>query len=254
MRAETIVLPAGPEEELTWKKELEQAESCKVIVWQMDWGKYSSRLTDEEVFASQALTLKAWGDVIGARFLDRTAGVILYQGPVCPPLKNETLDRYHIWREDREDTLLRRRLYSSGLLYEYMHRLGSFLPDTVSLIADLDASAISSPAQQAILFSSERTLHLQLKVRGAKIPVGEQTATLGLCLPSEDNWTEEFVRIFDELLDTIGHDDYRLVPERLLNEQWDGLDEILVIEAALTAKGRRMLQGFIAAGGSVRYE
>lgn len=254
MRAETIVLPAGPEEELTWKKELEQAESCKAIVWQMDWGKHSSHLTDEAIFASQALALKAWGEVIGPRFLERTEGVVLYKGPVCPPLKNEALDRYHLWREDRGDTLLLRRLYSSGLLYEYLHRLGSFLPDTVSLLAELDASAISSPAEQALLLSSERTLHLQLTVRGAKIPVGQRPSTIGLCLPSEDYWTEEFVRKLDELLDTFVQDDYRLVPERLLNEQWDGLDEIIVLEAALTTKGRRMLQGFVAAGGSVRYE
>ena len=40
-----------------------------------------------------------------------------------------------------------------------------------------------------------------------------------------------------------------MIPETRLNEMWDGLDEIYVIDEAVSIQGERHLKGFIAAGG-----
>lgn len=246
----TIVLRAGPEEELDWQREKVTAAGCPSIIWEMDWGNHTGILTDESVFASQALALKTWTSVFG-EFVEKTKGVLLYKGPACPYLQT---DSYFEWLEKREDTLFHRRLYSSGILLEYLHRLGSFLPDTLPLLVELDVSGIEKAAEQALLFSPERTLHLHVVLCGGKIPIpNDKEAVLGVCLPCEEHWTQEIVDRLETVLESLQGRIYRLVPEAMLNEQWDGLDEILVLEQALTKKGRRMLQGFAAAGGIATY-
>lgn len=44
---------------------------------------------------------------------------------------------------------------------------------------------------------------------------------------------------------------YRIIPERFLNEKWMELDYLYVFSRFVTPRGRRMLQGFCAAGGIV---
>ena len=47
-------------------------------------------------------------------------------------------------------------------------------------------------------------------------------------------------------------EEYRIIPELRLNEMWQGLDELIVIEEAVSPLGRRQIQGFLAAGGKIR--
>lgn len=44
---------------------------------------------------------------------------------------------------------------------------------------------------------------------------------------------------------------FRLIPEAFLTVQWDGLDFLIVEPSGITSAGKRMLQGFCAAGGTV---
>jgi hypothetical protein len=44
-----------------------------------------------------------------------------------------------------------------------------------------------------------------------------------------------------------------VISERYLNESWDGVDELLVLECAISQQGERKLRGFLAAGGEIIY-
>ncbi len=250
----TIALPAGPEDDLAWEQELDCAKQAvstgKNILWEIHWGKYTGRLTDEAVLASQMAALQEWTTRFVPSFIESTYGVNIYQGSICPALNEEGMERYYPWLDGRDDIPLYRRLYSSTLLFEYLHRLGSILPDTVPLYARLDVSSIGTLAEQAFLISSAAPLRLFLE--GAKI-ARECDAAKGVCLPAEEHYSEAAVEKLDELLHSLheaGHT-YRLLPEKLLNEQWDGLDQLYLLETFLTKQGRRMLQGFAAAGGEI---
>jgi len=232
-----IVLPAGTGDDLSWKKE--EAEG-KRIIWEMDWKREFS-YTDSAFFSSQALALKECGRL----FLEQTEGVILYRGKAYPEI--EDFDKYQQWLEGKNDTPFYRNLYSTEVLYEYLHRLGSFLPDTFSIIACLDASNTGSPAEQAYLFSLERAGHLKLDITGASIPTQRQEISRGVCLPPIDGVCIETLDLFFLSLEG----DYRIIPESVMNEHWDGLEELVVLEKFLTVRGKRMVQGFIAAGGEV---
>lgn len=239
-----ILLPAGIHDDLAWQEQRKLAEDSiaagKRIVWEMEWDQEFS-VTDVQYFSTQALALQECGRL----FPEHTDGVILYRGTACPKIEEE--EKYNLWLDGREDSPFHRRFYSTTLLYEYLHRLGSFLPDTVSIIAYVDARDAGSLAEQAYLFSVERTGHLQLEIENGKLPNvrNRQEISRGVCL-HENGCLESLEEV---LLNLQGP--YRIVPEAVLNEHWDGLEELIVLEKFLTARGRRMLQGFIAAGGMV---
>ena len=77
--------------------------------------------------------------------------------------------------------------------------------------------------------------------------------SLAVCLPSEEFFsqktTESLTRLFKELKDL--QVPYRIIPESLLTEGWNGIDNIIVISASVSLQGKRRLQGCCAAGGKV---
>jgi len=70
-------------------------------------------------------------------------------------------------------------------------------------------------------------------------------ATTGLLLPTDPMCTPEILASLEDKYE----EDYKIVPEAVFEECWDGLDRLLYIEETLTDQGRRKLQGFTAAGG-----
>jgi hypothetical protein len=44
---------------------------------------------------------------------------------------------------------------------------------------------------------------------------------------------------------------FRFIPELLLAEEWDGLEELLVLPESLSVPGKRLLHGFTLAGGEL---
>ncbi len=55
--------------------------------------------------------------------------------------------------------------------------------------------------------------------------------------------------VFAPLYNTI--DNFKCIPEELLNEHWEGVDAIIVDPESLGPSGKRMLYGFEAAGGLI---
>ncbi|MGE0670766.1 MAG: hypothetical protein AB7O89_07525, partial [Parachlamydiales bacterium] len=165
---------------------------------------------------------------------------------------------------------------ASEMVAHSLHRLVSFLPDGLAPLALIDARGSNCLAQAALMFSRRRFEHVHLAVWGSPLPVpglcwqtgGSFSGWIGpnspiaapasvpnraLCLPQDDFCTLEFFGELDELLENLlqSGDPFRLVCEERLTEEWDGLDQLILFPGQTSPQGKRMVQGFIAAGGSI---
>jgi hypothetical protein len=208
-------LPAGLSSDLDW--DLTEVKDAQEILWELDF----DLIPDQGAFNSYILALdqftKVWKE-----FGDRSKGVILYRG---------SLD---ILKKIDED-----EVEAANIFGDLMHRLASFLPDEATPYCLFDHSSFGK-ARTAQLLSKTRWSHLQLSIE-------ENLSPKGILLPSDEACTPEILAKLETLMEKVGP--HRMIPETRLNEMWDGLDEIYVIEEAVSVQGERHLKGFIAAGG-----
>ncbi len=279
-------LPAGLNDDLKWKQEKEQAlhlaASGKHLLWELDLGLSSFKFTPENstAFFSFSLAIEEFIAKLWSEFQKQTFGIALYQGQ--PPSEK------NFPREDWESSFLDwsselclmidsgYELYCIQMLSEYLHRLISFLPDSVLPFALIDVTSIRSPGKIAQFFSKGRFEHVQLALKGSTCPFSgicwndgqnghgylgsamkckdfSSTPTVGLYLP-QDKFLDVF--LIEELdrviLELNGNRRaFRIIPEEKLTEQWDGIDQLFVPSQAISGQGKRKLLGFLAAGGSI---
>jgi len=167
-------------------------------------------------------------------------------------------------------------LYAADLFSEYFQRLASYLPDTAMPFCLFDVTEQENPAFLARLLSKERFQYILLGLKRSVVPAGHlnwdegsclggwigrsspyfstvSEVSLAVCLPSEEFFsqkaTESLTKLFEELKAL--QIPYRIIPESLLTEGWNGIDNIIVISDSVSMQGKRRLQGFCAAGGKV---
>ncbi len=86
--------------------------------------------------------------------------------------------------------------------------------------------------------SYEGSEHFHYILEG-QFPYGSHKKAL--LLPSQNAWTP-FVS---------PQVPYKVIPEHLLTQEWEGIDELYVPQNGVSAQGRRKISGFIAAGGTI---
>jgi hypothetical protein len=213
----TVVLSASLDSSLDWS--LSILQSNEPILWKLDFS--FKNLTDQAAFHSYALAVEEFAKKI---WQPTSLGVILYQGSIESMLGFFPYENKHI---------------AADLFADYLHRLASFLPDEIPpycLLGD------PQTGQEALLLSKERFQHLNLTLQIDRNP-------LGLLLPQLERCTDE---VFDSITQLLLKGSYRIIPESLLTEMWDGLDILVVIDKTLSIQGERKIKGFIAAGGEVK--
>ncbi len=239
------------------------------VLWELDFGlnDLSHALNDPIPFQSYKLAIQHFIDTVYLPHKELSLGVILYRG------KSDLRSNFKwnaLFKEQFEgsfDNPLEVKLFMLDMLADYLHGLGASLPDELPAYALFDVTGVSS-AEAAQLMSGERFSHLQLATKGNVVPLaslGWETGVsrlgyigkssffeavkethLGLALPVDALITEEVRLMIDELLEKWP---LRVVPERLMTENWGELDAIIAIEGAISPYGERMLMGFEAAGG-----
>jgi hypothetical protein len=256
-----IVLNADIQEEMHWQEQLLGARQLKqlgqTITWELDFGLASSSiaLDDPAVFLSFSLALEHFVKMFECEFAACSVGVILYRGGLDLyeriVLSGNLTDHYEEWLKEMkaDDILHYRRLFCIHVFAEYLHRLASFLPDSFAPpICSFEIPSSMSHCTQAQLLSKERFAHIVLEPA-----LDRREALIGIVLPPDDRCTLKVLQQLDETIALYeqGNLFFRIIPEALLNEEWQGLETLVAIDSLLTAAGRRMLQGFIAAGGNV---
>jgi hypothetical protein len=264
-----IRLPARLSDDLNWSKEKaiaeQMVEAGKYLFWEIDLGLDSFQFTPEDSasFYSFSLAMEEFSKQLWPQFQEHTFGVALYRG-MFPPVQNFPFTHWEgafsEWAAGDYE------LYSVQMLSEYLHRLISFLPDTVLPFALIDATQMSSTARVSQIFSTARFEHLHLAIKGATVPfsgmgweegwmgcIPRTSNNLGVLLPTDACFSASIRKSLDEIIHDLKgkNEPFRIVPEEKLTEQWDGLDKLIVISEGLSPQGKRKLLGFAAAGGEI---
>lgn len=237
-------LPAQLSDTLDWSTQIDQASqiisSGKYILWEIDLGLSHFSPNDSAAFFSYTLALEEFTAKIWPRFRDYTFGAAIYRGDPQNQFPIELWENtFNDWSANIPYPCY--TLFSFQMLSEYLHRLISFLPDTLLPFAFIDT--VASPAKAAQLLSKARFEHLILK--NQKLT----PSSTAIYLPDDSFIDPAFLQRLDELLPKLTS--FRIIPEEKLTEQWDGIDLLLVDPDKISIQGKRKLLGFIAAGGTV---
>ena len=281
-----VILPlaASLKDELDWSAEKVAAQTAleqgKKLVWEIDFQFSWETLDDSSVFFAHTRALEESMKLI-CNFSKETLGVCLYRGdlsfsPLMAYWKWE--EPFHDWLEELvekagKDHELRVcadryyqkwvsssqgehyfRLFSITLFAEYLHRLISCMPEELLPFIFFDASKISSPSLIAQLVSPVRFAYLYTRLQAAAWPLlGDLQSNLGFLLPSDPYCDREVLSQLDRHMHECRKQNiaFRILTEEKLSEEWDNLDQLIIIPQTLTPQVTRKLQGFVAAGGRV---
>ncbi len=251
----TIALPAGLKDDLHWEKEEALAKAAlekgEKIFWLIDFkfDSFKIALSDTSYFLTFSLALEHFTKTLWPLFKESTLGICIYKGDLQFSLKFlfDDLEQQNFkeWvsdlGKDGSITPFHYHLFCAGVFGEYLDRLISFLPDTAPLFALFDTSG-EDPAKTAFLLSKERFSHVEQEL-------GEK-ASIAICLPSDHFICSDLLMLLEDVIDAIDVK-YRVIPESLLTEEWNGVETLFVFSSYLSSQGIRKLKGFEASGGKV---
>jgi hypothetical protein len=168
------------------------------------------------------------------------------------------------------------RLYCRDVAIEYIALLATRLPDSLSAYLFLDTQVLSrSLLSEMQILNPERFDRLHLALRGHQLPFNAigweeptaqgfsgyslvdlpavQTASIGICIPPMHFYHPQHYQGLEEGILALQKESiaFKLIAESHLTAQWDGLDYLLYSPTGLSTQGKRKLQGFCAAGGTV---
>ncbi len=272
MNAIVIRLPASLQDDLDWSSARSAAEQAvalgQSLLWEIDFNFSSIRSRDTASFFAYSRAIEEFAKQLWPLFKTHTSGVCIYRG-TCH--FEQLLDR-QIWQDQYDEWLMTLRekaypqhelknediahehyyrLFSAQMVAEYFDRLISFFPDEIAPVGFFTSDF--SLATTAQLLSKERFQHLHCFTSTS--PVKEKRPSLAVCLPSDSYCDRSLLVQLDQLFDILRKQgtSYRLICEEKLAEEWDELDQLMVISQAVSPSGKRKLQGFCAAGGEVVY-
>lgn len=170
-------------------------------------------------------------------------------------------------------------IFSHHVLLDYLDLLASHLPDSLQLFLSLNVETLSDLWLESQLITSNAHERFHFIIKGTHLPYttlswGNQNSpfgslsheklsdecmhskpTLGVFIPQvarvQKNQNQKVRKLLQSLLDQ--KKPFRMIPEKWLMSEWDGLDELIIPSTELSLQNKRQLQGFCAAGGQVIY-
>jgi hypothetical protein len=186
----------------------------------------------------------------------------------------ESLDFCQLEQHDEGQQLI--RLFCRDVAVEYLALLASRLPDSLPTYLYLDAGSLAGSILNEIqLLNPARFDRLRLALKGHHLPfdvLGWEAPTfqgysghsivelpllsekaIGVCIPPLNFYHSRHYRGLEEGLQALDKLSlpFKIIAESQLTSSWDGLDYILYAPSGLSTQGKRKLQGFCAAGGTV---
>lgn len=261
-----IYLPARKTDDLEWNEELALAEKAESLFWQFDFGLETGmlHLKDPALFSSCALALEQFRKDILPHYAEKTRGVSLFKGRFDIDTRlfwdagmeehfAERMADFGLQVAEAETRDLQRTLFSVDLFAQFLHRLLSILPEEIETRCEFDLQGKMNPTLATLLFSRARFEHLVLRLEGAPTFLQASSVEVGVLIPTDAVMTAD---VFKKLENLLGHLQeqkiiFRCIPELLLGEEWGGLEKLATIPDTLSVPGRRLLQGFTVAGGTI---
>lgn len=261
-----INLDAALKSSLDWSNELITAknliESGSKILWKLDFGLFDRLqypLASQQQFQGLRLAIEHFQAEIWGRFAENSSGTIVYEGPL-DSIEVLNLNNIQAWASERfedcnvdeicsNDKFLQ-SLYCRDVALDYLKQLASQMPFGVDCFIQPQISAEMTLVEQAIFLNKECYSPLDFWQQGNNL-----STNIGICLPPITCYIPESHRQLDTAIQQLLSNGslYRFIAEEALITNIEGLDELYVASRALSAQGKRKLQGFIAAGGQVHY-
>ena len=257
-----IELSAEPHDTLDWKEELIQAkelmERGEKIFWKFNLGLEQPffPLEDEMRFNALSVALSQFSKEVWPTFQLVTEGLCLYRGAAeISQIFSWTEGQKKVFTEEWEGGS--KELFCLEAFALYFQMLSHRLPDEAKVFLLFDLAGFNKPSQVFGALSKERFEHFSLAVKGNRFSregyVWEKDqiffcpieSTIGIVFPENSIYYGEFDHHFRNLTGA------KVVFERFLSEEWEGLDTLYVLQKGLTRQGERMLKGFSAAGGEI---
>lgn len=265
------------EKKILWELDFGFQESC-------------FSLADDALFNAQKMAIEIWNERVWKEFEKETLGLVLFRGSFALAdllLQFELDERMEedaigFFQDNFQlsfssfETFSKlfpehMQLYCVSVLSEYLHRFLAHLPMELAVFFAAEIPAACSSALAALLLSKKyfEYMHPITKMHGSTLLpgigwgrasevgfFGERgklvCAQIGLVLPEDAlllSNLDEIEKITEQL--TGKGLIFRLIPEALVSEQWDGLNTLIFFTNLLSVAGKRQLQGFAAAGGEL---
>lgn len=266
-----IRLDATQKSTLNWEDSILKAkqavEQNAKMIWELDFGLFdrlSHPLTQMQQFQSFCLAIDHFREVIWSQFIENSLGVCLYQGPLdqIESIMVSHQDKYSDWlsvfleskqleielrrHEGHEDSFLS-RLFCRNIALDYIKQLAGQLPYGATPMIQPCLLKPLSAIENAIFFNEE--FYKPLEFGKSKSCEG----SLAICLPPTTHFCSDSIDLFNiacEELKIRGRK-FRYIAEEALILSLEGLDELIVAPQVISLQGKRKLQGFCAAGGTV---
>jgi len=252
-----VQLSAGAGSELNWDAAKKLARTHisqrKRICWEIDLGLEIGTLflKDSALFFSCGLALEQFSKEIWPEFKDETLAVSLFRGPFEIAERifwDASLDEdFQDYMLHLEDASQRKLFFAATMFAEFLHRLISYLPTEVVPLCQFKIPEGMGRALAACLFSRARFEYLHLQM-----PVPVQTISTAVVIPSDAFCTQAALTELEEIFKHLEKNriSFRMISEIFLTEEWNGIEQ-LYVSKAVSPQGKRMLQGFVAAGGTI---
>ncbi len=277
-----IFLDSTPDSPLSFEdkyREIDEAiEKGKRLYFEFEFGldPLSHNFKDQMRFYGYSMALATFTKLIYEKYSEHIDGVFLYRGAGD---FRQAIENQLEMREARDVFCLpfgknehTERLFALQILLEYFHRLAATLPDELSLNVLLNFKSIPSRARQAELLAAYTFPYIKPCVKGALVPfaglawekgrsefgyIGSnpalfekiETPNTAILLPDLGKVDYEML---ENALAGLEEVNYKIIPDKMLNESWHLIDELIVLEGFVSSEGKRMIEGFIAAGGHIK--
>lgn len=263
----SIHLPCSSQNDLNWSSCLPSLEEKGPFFWIADLS-IDIPLEDELLFQSVKFALSHFSKTVFPTYEKKSLGFCLYQGSIdfnpyfCWTSHQE--ESFSLWAKEKKsfsEKQLKRLFYRDSYAL-YFQMLSHALPDELEAYLIFDHFSDATLAERLQLLSKERFEHFSLVAPSFKgwngliwekekiLPAS--SAPIALCFPEEEVLDQKLLERIDQLLETLPSD-IRVIPEPFLTEMWEGVDELFVLEKALSSRGKRKIAGFLATGGEVHY-
>ena len=256
-----------------WKEAILKAEEAiakgKYLFWNLDLNLFQENffLEHQGQFASLQFALLHFYNEIYQKFENSTLGLNIYSGDAWLGSKLKLEDYQEAienWKNEagikNEDFNLNFCLFE--LCFHFLEELTKPIRDLIKIFILLDFSRIESKSLEARLLNKERLLNIQIIPENPKLSysglikegnlIYEKEgvpSSLGILLPNLKLKSESSYQEIEKILNELS--DYRVIAEERLIIEWQGLEELIISPKTILKEGFRMIQGFLAAHGTL---
>jgi tRNA (guanine-N7-)-methyltransferase len=288
-RIVTIPLDATQKSTLNWEEAITLAERAvkehSRILWDLKLGLFDqllSPLSNQQQFLALSLAIQHFSEIIWSKFSEHSVGAILFRGPLnlSHLMTKEHSSGLQAWIQDRFETIeafceathieadafdkltpcllsactegntILAYFYRDAAL-DYLKQLAGQLPYGVEPLIELDVPNHLTPIEKHIYLNKE----CYGPIRLLNASTETKNCSWGICLPPVTTYSPESYRWLDQAIEKLNQQeiDYVAIPEEALITHLEGLDHLIVSPLTLSMQGKRQIQGFCAAGGTIHY-